>query len=113
MIDALLLCSQYKYKDLCIYKLQPKTLTKLVKRLAKAYNLSESDAMPNVMKSKKYGQVQFLLHKNFMEKSLSKESWREMVREIVPNDVSSSLQLDLVQGCILYRDMNEAVYWAK
>lgn len=97
-----------------MYKLQPKTLTKLVKRLAKVYNLSESDdAMPNVMKSKKYGQVQFLLHKNYVEKSLSKESWREMVREIVPTDIGSTLQIDLIQGCVFYHDINEAIYWVK
>lgn len=93
-------------------RLQPKTLSKIIKRLAKQYNLPD-DVIPNVIKGKVRGQLQFLIRKNYSEKSLSKESWREMVREIVPNDVSSSLQLDLVQGCILYRDMNEAVYWAK
>lgn len=96
-----------------MYKLQPKTLSKLVKRLAKIYNLLETDAMPNVIKSKKYGQLQFLLHKNYFEKSLSKESWREMVREIVPHDSNLNLKLDLTHGCACHRDFSEAVYWAK
>lgn len=105
--------SQYNYKELCLYKLQPKTLSKLIKRLAKVYNLLDSDALPNVMKSKKYGQVQFLLYKNYIEKSLSKESWQEMVREIVPISASDDLKLDLVHGCSYHRDINEAVYWAR
>lgn len=32
---------KYGYRDLCIHKVQPKTLSKLIKRLAKQYNLDE------------------------------------------------------------------------
>lgn len=87
-------------------------MTKLIKRLAKTYNLND-DAMPNVSKSKRYGQVQFLLHKNYDEKSLSKDSWREMIREIVPTDSNQNLHLDVIIGCTYYNDISEAVYWAK
>lgn len=96
-----------------MYKLQPKTLSKLIKRLAKAYNLLDSDALPNVMKSKKYGQVQFLLHKNYNERSLSKEAWQEMVLEIVPFNASADLKMDLIQGCCYNRDITEAAHWAR
>lgn len=65
------------------------------------------------MKSKKYGQVQFLLHKNYYEKSLSKEAWKEMVLEIVPFNASADLKLDLIQGCCYNRDINEAAHWAR
>lgn len=85
----------------------------MIKRLAKVYNLLDSDALPNVMKSKKYGQVQFLLHKNYYEKSLSKEAWQEMVLEIVPLNASADLKMDLIQGCCYNRDINEAAHWAK
>lgn len=94
--------------------MQPKTLSKLVKRLAKLYNLENNDdAMPNVLKSKQYGQLQFILRKNYSEKSLSKDSWREMVREIVPDDSNLDLKLDLINGCSFNGDVNEAVHWAR
>lgn len=79
-----LVFSEYNYKDVCVYKLQQRTLSKLIKRLAKAYNLLESDAMPNVMKIKKYGQLQFLLHKNYNEKSLSMNSFISFIYNILP-----------------------------
>lgn len=106
-------CSEYKYRDIDIQKLQPKTLSKLIKRLAKQYNLLESDAMPNLKKIKNYGQLQFLLHKNYNEKSLNKDSWQEMVRDIVPKNSNTDLQLDLIQGCAYNRDITEAAYWAR
>lgn len=93
--------------------MQPKTLSKLIKRLSKVYNLVDSDALPNVMKSKKYGQVQFLLHKKYNERSLSQEAWREMVLEIVPFNASAELKMDLIQGCCFNRDITEAVHWTR
>lgn len=93
-------------------RLQPKTLSKLIKRLAKQYNLPD-DTVPNVTRGKIYGQLQFLIRKNYCEKSLSKEAWREMVLEIVQKTAALDLKLDLVDGCLFNNDVNEAVYWAK
>lgn len=101
---------KHGYRDLCIHKLQPKTLSKLIKRLSKQYNLPEPQ---NVTKGKKRGQLQFLIRKNYSEKSLSKDSWREMVLEIVPKAAESELKMDLIDGCAFNSDINEAVYWAK
>lgn len=44
---------------------------KLIIRLAKIYNVS-SDKIPNVVKMKSYGALQFLLNKKYQEKCLSK-----------------------------------------
>lgn len=65
-----------------MHRLQAKTMSKVVSRLAKQYNISEA-LTPNVTRRKQYGQLQFLLRKNYTEESLSKDSWREMVLEIV------------------------------
>lgn len=62
----------YDYKNIAYHKLQPKTLAKLIKRLAKQYRIADSEAaMPNVTKMQIYGQLQFLLRKNYYEQSLS------------------------------------------
>lgn len=104
--------SKHGYRDLCVQRLQPKTLSKLIKRLAKQYNLPD-DVIPNVTKGKVRGQLQFLIRKNYIEKSLSKDSWRELVHEIVPKTAELSLKLELIDGCTFNNDNNEAVYWAR
>lgn len=85
-------------------------MSKLIKRLAKQYNLAEPQ---NVTKGKTRGQLQFLIRKNYSEKSLSKDAWREMVLEIVPKAAEAQLKMDLVEGCMFNNDINEAVYWAR
>lgn len=104
--------SKHGYRDLCLQKLQPKTLSKIIKRLAKQYKLPD-DVIPNVTKGKVRGQLQFLIRKNYTEKSLSKDSWREMVREIVSKTAELSLKLELIDGCAYNNDTNEAAYWAR
>ncbi|XP_031636670.1 exonuclease mut-7 homolog [Contarinia nasturtii] len=104
--------AKYGYRDLCVYRLQPKTLSKLIKRLVKQYNISD-DAIPNVAKGTIRGQLQFLIRKNYGEKSLSKDSWREMVLQIVQKTAELNLKLELIDGCLFNNDMNEAAYWAK
>lgn len=80
--------------------------------MAKRYNISD-ESTPNVTRRRRYGQLQFLLRKNYQEESLSKDSWREMVLEIVPANSELELLLELVNGCWFSGDRNEAVYWAK
>lgn len=68
---------------------------------------------PNVAKGKQFGQLQFLLRKNFYEKALSPEAFREMVREILPADAEMHLKLELIDSCANYNDLDEAVHWAR
>lgn len=84
----------------------------MIKRLAKQYRLPD-DAIPNVTKGKIRGQLQFLIRKNYFEKSLSKDSWREMVLEIVQTTAELDLKLELIDGCSFNNDISEASYWAK
>lgn len=65
--------SKYGYQNIAYHKFHVKILSKLIKRLSKLYKIADPDvAMPNVTKMQIYGQLQFLLHKNYNEKSLSK-----------------------------------------
>lgn len=61
----------------------------------------------------KTGQLQFLLRKIYTEENLSKDSLREMVLEIVPEDSELDLKLELINGCWYNSDRNEAAYWAR
>lgn len=95
-----------------MHRLQAKAMSKVVSRLAKQYNIPE-ELTPNATRRKQYGQLQFLLRKNYTEESLSKDSWREMVLEIVPKHSELDLKLELINGCWYNSDRNEAAYWAK
>lgn len=57
--------------DVYYNKLHHKPLSKLVQRLAKNYNIPK-EFTPNVNKMKNFGALQFLVHKRYYEKSLSK-----------------------------------------
>lgn len=128
----LFVTSKYNYPDIKFNKLHSKPLTKLIIRFAKIYDIP-NDIMPNVIRSKNYGALQFLMHKKYGEKSLSnfllsilipsnikinyftvadKDSWQEMVKETVPEN-SFSLQLELIDACAHYGDFAEGAYWAK
>lgn len=103
--------SKYGYRDIYVKRLHPKTLSKLIKRLAKQYRLPD-DVTPNVTKGKIRGQLQFLMRKNYIEKSLSKDAWRELVLEIVSMTTELDLKLELIDGCS-FNDVAEASYWAR
>lgn len=87
-------------------------MAKLIKRLTKLYNLPD-DLTPNVAKGKQYGQLQFLLRKNYYEKGLSRDAFREMVREILPSNAEMYLKFELVDSCANYNDLDEAVHWVR
>lgn len=63
--------AKYNYPDIRYNKLDTKPLTKLIQRLAKMYELPK-ELTPNMNKRHSYGALQFLIHKRFVEKSLSK-----------------------------------------
>ncbi|XP_015586273.1 exonuclease mut-7 homolog [Cephus cinctus] len=90
--------------------IQVRPMTKLVARLTKIYNLPP-DVCPNLNQRRGEGALQFLVHKRFIDGTLSGESWREMVREAVGTD--EKLQLELVKQVTHMGDLEEALYWAK
>lgn len=62
---------KYDYVDVKLHKFQSKMLIKLITRLIKLYDIKK-ELTPNVTKIKNHGALQFLLYKNFSEKTLSK-----------------------------------------
>ncbi|EZA46919.1 hypothetical protein DMN91_004839 [Ooceraea biroi] len=89
---------------------QSRPITKLVARLIKQYNLSP-DMCPHLNTKRSEGALQFLIHKRYVDGSLSVASWREMVREAVGDD--AKLQADLLVMLVNASDVQEGLYWAK
>lgn len=61
---------EHGYTDVNMIKLQPKSLIKVITRLAKTFRVG-ADAMPNVFRAKNWGALQFLMHKHFTKRGLS------------------------------------------
>ncbi|KAK1123956.1 hypothetical protein K0M31_006985 [Melipona bicolor] len=87
-----------------------KPMTKLIARLIKLYNLPP-ELCSNLNKKRCEGVLQFLVHKRYVESSLSIASWREMVQDAVGDD--HTLQLAIIRMIINAKDTAEALYWAK
>lgn len=98
-----------KVPDVKLDKFYYKPLSKLVARLVKMYNLPE-EMCPNLNQRRNEGALQFLLHKRYQDNSLGTDSWREMVREAVQDDIR--LQQELIVLVNLANDPEEALYWA-
>ncbi|XP_014474860.1 PREDICTED: exonuclease mut-7 homolog isoform X5 [Dinoponera quadriceps] len=85
-------------------------MTKLIARLIKQHDLSP-DLCPHLNTKRSEGAIQFLIHKRYVDGSLSADSWREMVREAVGND--ATLQANLLSMLVNVNDVQEGLYWAK
>ncbi|XP_014209348.1 exonuclease mut-7 homolog [Copidosoma floridanum] len=89
---------------------QNKSISKLVARLAKLYNVPH-DVCPNLNKKRGEGAIQFLIYKRYVEASLSVESWREMAKEAIGSD--SSLQVEVIRSLANVNDPAEAYYFVQ
>lgn len=78
-------------------------------KLIKAYNL-EISSFPNFVKSQKEGALKFLLHKRYVERTIGREAWVEMVLEVIENN--ENLVLKLIDNVVI-QDVKEALYWAQ
>ncbi|XP_059616804.1 exonuclease mut-7 homolog [Phlebotomus argentipes] len=105
------LIAKYNYPDVRYNKLDTKPMTKLIQRLAKMYDLPK-ELTPNMNKRHNHGALQFVIHKRFVEKSLNKDSWQEMVKVTVPMD-ANDLHVELVNACSDYGDISDGAMWAK
>lgn len=109
------ICSEYiaKYDltDVKYEKLHKKPVSKLITRLMKKYQLPESIA-PNMKKHKEFGALHFILRKNYVEKSLNQASFEEMVKDTIAPD-NKDLQAELVDICMGYGSLDDAVKWTK
>ncbi|CAK9829011.1 Exonuclease mut-7 homolog [Anthophora retusa] len=89
---------------------QTRPMIKLIARLLKLYNLPPQ-CCPNLNKKRCEGALQFLIHKRYVDGSLSTASWREMVQDAVGDD--ETLQFGIVRMLINAKDASESLYWAK
>ncbi|XP_015429829.1 PREDICTED: exonuclease mut-7 homolog [Dufourea novaeangliae] len=96
--------------DIKISTIDVKPMSKLIARFVKLYNLPPN-ICGNVNKKRNEGALHFLVHKRYMDCTLSLESWREMVQEAVGND--RNLQLNLIRLLINVRDATEGLYWCR
>lgn len=101
---------EHDVQDVKMATAHNKPMTKLIARLIKLYKLPP-EVCPNLNKIRSKGAVQFLIHKRYVDGSLSTESWREMMQEAVGND--RKLQLEMIKLLINVNDANEALYWAR
>ncbi|KAJ8687517.1 hypothetical protein QAD02_023311 [Eretmocerus hayati] len=88
----------------------PKPLAKLVARLAKVYNLPP-ESCPHLHSKRGKGALSFMLHKRYVDGTLSHDSFREMAKEALGSD--SLLQAEILRLLINYNDVMEALYFAK
>ncbi|XP_017762785.1 PREDICTED: exonuclease mut-7 homolog isoform X2 [Eufriesea mexicana] len=96
--------------DVKMFTTNIKPMTKLIARFIKLYNLPP-EFCPNLNKKRCEGALRFLIHKRYVEHSLSTASWRELVQDTVGDD--EALQLAMIRMLINDKDANEALYWAK
>lgn len=101
--------AKYKYPDVKMEKLHSKPLTKLIVRLTKKYGIT-SESIPNVTHSKSYGYLQYLVHKKYVERCISNDAWRELVREFVN---TQGLKSELISSICQHTDAEEAFFWCK
>ncbi|XP_076762319.1 exonuclease mut-7 homolog isoform X1 [Xylocopa sonorina] len=99
-----------KIPEIKIHTMQTKPLKKLIARFVKLYNIPP-ECCPNLNKIRCEGALHFLIHKRYVDCSLSAASWREMVEEAVGND--KTLQLDMIRMLVNAKDATEALYWAR
>lgn len=102
---------KYCYTDIKKDKLQAKPLTKLITRLAQKYKIPP-DATPHMNRAKSFGYLQYLVHKKYVEKSLSTDSWRELVQDTLHIDYQD-MHIDFICSITYYNDFEESAYWAQ
>ncbi|KAK7874023.1 hypothetical protein R5R35_013427 [Gryllus longicercus] len=105
-----MLISKYDIPDAKKSKMLYKPLGKLVARLMKIYNLPR-DLAPNLNRKRNEGALQFLVYKRYVQHTLGRDSFREMVYEATT--ANPNLQREVVIQVNLAGDVQEAVFWAR
>ncbi|KAG5683881.1 hypothetical protein PVAND_013142 [Polypedilum vanderplanki] len=103
--------SKYNLQDVKYDKLHKKPVAKLLNRLLRKYNLPDS-ITPNMKKQKEFGSLFFILKKNYVEKSLNKASFEEMVKDTIGAE-NNELQIELIHTCVSYGAIDDAIKWTK
>lgn len=84
-------------------------MSKLISRLLKTFKLPNEIA-PNFVRRNKFGALQYLINKKYVDSSLSEESFEEMIKDTIPSDMLE-LQLELIDRCTHFNDIKGAAKW--
>ncbi|KAL4617371.1 hypothetical protein GN956_G21415, partial [Arapaima gigas] len=90
-------------------RLQSKVLSKQVFRLMQLFSF-DSALCPNSVTKRKLDSLKYLMHKTFVEKGMSEESWSDHVQATVAE--SPELQAQLVGLLVKYRQHKLAAQWS-
>lgn len=107
-VDSIVI--KYDIPDIKKAKFYHKPLSKLVARLVNLYNLP-SDLVPNLNRKRNEGALQFLVYKRYVQHTLGKDSFREMVHEATLSN--PNLQREVVALVNTAGDVQEALFWVQ
>ena len=75
------------------------------------YNVVQfPETCPNIMENRAMATVRYLLYKYYIEKSMTRDSWADMLESAVMEN--SSLHQQLITEILGYNDVPEALKWA-
>ncbi|XP_072287435.1 exonuclease mut-7 homolog isoform X2 [Pyxicephalus adspersus] len=104
------LCREYKgLPHVKTDKLNPKTIAKLAFRLLDQYKLDPA-LCSNIINQRHMGTLKYLMHKRFVEKTMTEENWSDHVQSIVANN--GWLQEQCMGLLFRYCDGQAAGIWA-
>ncbi|XP_032904893.1 exonuclease mut-7 homolog isoform X1 [Amblyraja radiata] len=90
-------------------KLNYKVLSKLVFRLMERYGLG-TELCPNVVNQHCLASIKYLLHKHFVEKTITEENWAEHIEGLVGQN--TWLQIQFIGLLGKYTDLDTVAHWA-
>ncbi|XP_063000892.1 exonuclease mut-7 homolog [Elgaria multicarinata webbii] len=98
-----------QYQGVRPEKINYRTLNKMVFRFLEKYKLDPA-LCPNVINQRHLGTLKYLLHKRFVEKTMTQENWADHVQSTVQG--SQWLQEQLVHLLVRYCGLEAAATWA-
>ncbi|XP_058015105.1 exonuclease mut-7 homolog isoform X3 [Ahaetulla prasina] len=91
-------------------KINCRTMHKMAFRLLDRYSL-DPVLCPHILNQRHLGTLKYLLHKRFVEKSMTQENWADHIQGIVQDN--RWLQEQLVQLLVRYAGLGVAAQWAQ
>uniref|UniRef100_A0A8C7DYG4 Exonuclease 3'-5' domain containing 3 n=1 Tax=Naja naja TaxID=35670 RepID=A0A8C7DYG4_NAJNA len=91
-------------------KINCRTMNKIAFRLLEKYSLDRA-LCPHILNQRHLGTLKYLLHKRFVEKSMTQENWADHVQGIIKDN--QWLQEQLVQLLVRYAGPGVAAQWAQ
>ncbi|XP_013913050.1 PREDICTED: exonuclease mut-7 homolog [Thamnophis sirtalis] len=91
-------------------KINYRTMHKMAFRVLDRYSLDPA-LCPHILNQRHLGSLKYLLHKRFVEKSMTQENWADHIQGIVQEN--RWLQEQLVQLLVRYAGLGVAAQWAR